>query len=162
MLPMFRGSGRRSKLNAYVTGFVDGEGSFNVSVKKQSTARFGWVIDPSFTVTQQAENGEVLELIKTALTCGRIIPKPGQPNLLVFVVDNRRQLAEKVVPFFDKHQLLIKRKDFEAFRAIVAKLENKEHSTKEGLTELIRMATSIHHSKGKRKYTEEILTSLKQ
>ncbi len=36
-------------LRYYLAGFVDGEGSFSVTIHRHPT-RFGWVIDPIFQV----------------------------------------------------------------------------------------------------------------
>ena len=77
----------------YIQGFVDAEGCFSVSLKKQKTTRFGWVLDPVFQVSQHKENMLVLELLKRELSCGRITPKPGQKETMLYTVDNRRQQA---------------------------------------------------------------------
>jgi len=105
-------------LRYYLLGFIDAEGCFSVSLKKQETTRFGWVLDPIFQVTQHKDHGEILELIKSEMSCGRVIPKPGQEDCLIFVVDNRRQLIEKVLPFFEKYKPIAKKKDFSIFKPV--------------------------------------------
>ena len=97
----------------YLLGFADAEGCFSISLKKEKTARFGWALDPLFQVTQRKESRHILELFKKELRCGRIIQKSGQPDLYVYLVDNRRQLVESVIPFFEKFNLLGKTNDFE-------------------------------------------------
>ncbi|KYH37378.1 MAG: rRNA intron-encoded endonuclease [Candidatus Bathyarchaeota archaeon B24] len=69
----------------YVSGFIDADGSFSVSIKVQRDVRYGVRIDPVFSVTQR--NREVLEFLRRALGCGRIIKKPGQENLWLYIVD---------------------------------------------------------------------------
>lgn len=150
---------RRQKLYSYLTGIIDAEGCFSVSIKKQDTARFGWVIDPVFHVTQHKSARDVLEDLQKAFNAGRIIPKTGQKNLLIFIVDNRRQLREKVIPFFHRYPLRIKKEDFELFSEIVEALEQKEHFTEDGFKRLVRKARSFKRArKGRYKYSlEEIL-----
>lgn len=153
---------RPKKLNAYLAGIVDAEGSFSISMKKQDDTRYGWVIDPVFSVSLHKDNKDVLETLRNAMTCGRVIEKTGQDNLMVFVVDNRRQLLEKVIPYFKRNKLHIKSEDFKNFADVVEALENKEHQTKDGFIELAKKVLSFQHAKGHRKYKlEDILSSLK-
>ena len=131
---------RMKYLQWYLVGLVDGEGCFSISIKKQTNTRFGIVVDPVFHVVQHKSHRIVLELLKRVLHCGRIEQKHGQPNLLQFVVDNRKQLLEKVIPFFKKHKLLVKQEQFSRFAEIVALLEQKKHFTKQGLIDLVKKA----------------------
>lgn len=148
-------------LNYYLLGFTDAEGCFDVSLKKQEGTRFGWVLDPVFHITQHKNAKFVLELAMRQINCGRIIPKPGQKDTLQFVVDNRKQLAEKVIPFFSRYSLLVKAHDFELFKEIVLGLERREHSTREGFERLLRLAFSMNMEGRQRRYKlEEVLKDL--
>ncbi len=149
-------------LKYYILGFVDGEGCFNVSLKKQDTTRFGWVLDPVFHVTQHEKSRNVLELVQKTMNCGRIIEKPGQPETLQFLVDNRRQLNEKIIPFFDRYQLLVKKTDFDLFRRIVEGLERKEHTKLEAFKELMKLAFQMNMDGKQRRYQiDDVLNSIK-
>ena len=149
-------------LKYYVLGFVDAEGCFSVALKKQETTRFGWVLDPVFHVTQHESGRNVLELVQNILNCGRIIEKPGQPSTLQFLVDNRRQLKEKVIPFFDRYELLVKKNDFILFRRIVDGLERKEHTKPETFKELVKLAFHMNMEGKQRRYQlEDILDTIK-
>lgn len=44
---------RLSQLGNYIAGFVDGEGSFNVSLRKKSDYKIGWQVVLSFNVSQK-------------------------------------------------------------------------------------------------------------
>ena len=149
------------RLRLYLLGFIDAEGCFSVSLKKQKDARFGWVLDPLFQVTQHKNYRIILELMKKEFSCGRIIEKPGQKDLLVFLVDNRRQLKEKVMPFFEKNPLVVKSEDFRLFKEIVEGLENKMHSDKETFKVLIRKAFNMNlRGKQRRHDLKEVLEDL--
>jgi Cft2 family RNA processing exonuclease len=146
-------------LKYYLLGFADAEGCFNISLKKQKTARFGWVLDPVFHVNQHESNRLVLESFKKTLNCGRIIRKPGQEYILQFVVDNRRQLVEKVLPFFDK--LVVKEQDYKVFRDIVLALENKDHSDLHKFKGLVKKAFTMNLGGKQRRYSlEEVMKDL--
>lgn len=152
---------KKRYLRFYLLGIADAEGCFSVSIKKQTTARFGWVLDPVFTVSQHINNETILELFKRELMCGRIDKKHGQPNTLVFTVDNRRQLAEKLIPFFEKYKPITKQEDFKKFLKIVFALERKDHSDLKKFKRLIKEAFSMNLEGKQRRYRlEEVLESL--
>lgn len=150
---------RRKYLHYYVVGFVDCVGCFSVSVKKQKGARFGYVVDPVFTVSQHKQSGIVLELIRRVLGCGRVVPKPGQEDtMLMYVVDARRQLVEKVIPFFRKNKLIMKHHEFLVFAEVVHSLERGEHRTVDGFRNLL---LKIYSSSSQNKHElEEALKHL--
>jgi hypothetical protein len=152
---------RRKYLNYYLTGFIDGEGCFSISVKKQDDTKFGWVVDPVFHVTQNKGRGLVLEILKRILKCGRIIPKPGQEeDVLQYVVDSRRSLIGAIIPFFDKNKPVAKWREFEFFKEIVSSLENGEHRTVTGITQLIRRAYEM--SEDRKLPLEEVLEQIQR
>ncbi len=152
---------RRKYLHYYIAGFVDGEGCFSVSLKKQDGTRFGWVIDPVFHVTQSKEGSVVLEMLKRVFKCGRIIPKPGQEgSTLQYIVDSRRHLAEVIIPFFNKHKLIAKQRDFESFEGIVQSLQRGEHKNPEGFIELVKKVYEI--SKDRKHSLEEVLSQIQR
>ncbi len=148
-------------LKSYLLGFTDAEGCFSVSLKKEDTARFGWALDPLFQVTQHKNNRTILELFQARLSCGRIIEKSCQPDLLVYLVDNRRQLVEKIIPFFERNKLLGKNEDFLKFKQIIEGLENKKHHEKESFIELIKKCYEMNLCGKQRRYKlNEILEDL--
>lgn len=147
----------------YILGIVDAEGCFSVALKKVGTARFGWVLDPVFQVTQHKHHRAVLELVQSELQCGRIIEKRGQMDGLVYVVDNRRQLVEKVIPFFQKYRLIAKESDFLRFRRIVHALERREHSDVHRFAALVREAFSMNLGGKQRHYRlQDILEDIRR
>lgn len=111
----------------YFVGFVDGEGCFHISLKKQKTAKVKWVLDPIFHVTQHSKNKSVLYGLQNVLECGIIIKKYGQPNTMQFVVQSRKEIINKIIPFFRKYPLIVKKKDFEIFAEVVEELDNHAH-----------------------------------
>ncbi len=141
-------------LRYYLAGFADGEGTFSVSIKRVKKAKFGWVLDPEFQVYQHKENKIILTVFQRVLNCGKIHPKPGNPDVLVYTVSNRRHLAEKVIPFFEKYKLISNKwYDFLKFREIVMAMEKKKHHTPEGFLKLVKLALQMNKRGKQRKYT---------
>ena len=148
------GKDLNEKICNHIAGFVDGEGAFPIQVRKTLDTKFGFTITPEFKISQHKDNGEILEIMQKALECGKISIKSGQPNLLVLVEKNRKNLSEKIIPFFQKYHLIVKRKQFELFSEIVKRLNNKEQNTREGFEMLINLVFQTK-GKGKRKYSKE-------
>jgi len=154
---------KKKELMYYLVGFADAEGCFNISLKSLKTARFNWVLDPVFHVTQHESNRPILELLKAVLKCGRVIEKPGQKGTLQFMVDNRKQLIEKIIPFFDRYPLIVKGRDYEIFREIVTALENKEHSDIKRFEKLVERAFKMNLEGKQRRYKlSEVLKDLER
>ncbi len=159
---MLRKAKTQRMKNAYLCGLVDGEGSFNISVKPHDRTRFGWVIDATFSLTLEKEAEHVLVALQQALRCGRIIEKPGQPNYKLIIEQSRRNIAEKIIPFFERYPLEIKTKSFQHFKEVVERLERKEHANPESFLRLATFAITHTEATGHPKYTiEDILRTMK-
>jgi hypothetical protein len=155
---------KRKYLYHYFAGFVEGEGCFSVSIKPHKQMKFGWVVDPMFSVYQHKKNRNILEIFQKELQCGYIVEKQGNPEVLVLVVDNRRTLEEKIIPFFNKYRFLgTKWHDFLLFSQIVQMMKEKKHLEKSGLVEIVKKAFQMNQQGKGRKYSaEEIISSLNE
>jgi LAGLIDADG endonuclease len=144
----------------YLAGFIDGEGCFSVSIHPNPNAKFGWIIDPDFTINQHKQSHELLKRIQKFFGCGKIYEKsPDKSNVLTFTVYSRRTIFEKILPFIDKHPLLSsKQNDYRLFREIVIRMQNKEHHSIEGFHSIVRLAFNMNaHGKQRTYSLEEVL-----
>jgi hypothetical protein len=140
------------RIGYYIAGFVDGEGSLNVSVRKGEGYRHGWQFGFSFNVSQKDKI--ILVLIKKHLGCGRL--KQRKDGLWSFVVENQNSLIERVIPFFERFNFLSNRMktNFSLFKKIMKIVEKKEHIDKEGIKKVLELREKLNEGKGrKRKYT---------
>ena len=138
---------QQERLDAYIAGYVDGEGSFHVAVQRNPSTRVGWQLVPEFHVSQNAERRQVLDLIKLRLGCGRIQEnhRRNGDTCLVFVVRNRDDLLSKVIPFFEAQPLLSsKQQEFETFTRIVRAMKAGEHLTAKGFEALRAVALAMN------------------
>ena len=46
---------QQERLDDYLAGYVDGEGSFHVAIQRNPSTRFGWQLVPEFHVSQNPE-----------------------------------------------------------------------------------------------------------
>ncbi|MBM3133894.1 MAG: hypothetical protein FJZ89_01100 [Chloroflexi bacterium] len=143
----------------YLAGFVDGEGSFNVSVKKVNDRNLRWRVAACFNVSQRERH--VLELLQQALGCGRI--RDRGDGVHYFEVNSYRDLSEKVIPFFRKFQLRSpsNRKTLEVFTRICEMMCAGKHLTSDGILEIVRLRNQMNNETSKRhRDDQEIVRSL--
>ena len=113
----------------YVVGLVDGEGSFYVRLNTDVRRRNK--VELKFSVKLRHHDKEILEQLQQFFDCGKIyLQKDKRPNHVDcyrFEVNNKKDVIEKVIPFFDKHapQIQSRKRDFELFKKI-AELSQKE------------------------------------
>lgn len=141
-------------IRSYLSGYVDGEGCFCVSINKSWRHKFGWEVRPSFSVSQNSDRAEVLEILKQYFACGTIRPDRSD-RTLKYEVRSVAELVEKVIPHFEENPLLsAKQREFELFAQVCRMMYRGEHRTKEGLKRVLDLAFEMNPS-GSRKYTKE-------
>ena len=130
----------------WVTGFVDGEGCFSVSIHRNQNARStgGWQPHPVFHVSQHECHRDVLEALIQIFACGRLRPKGPKSSVWTFAVDGLRDLGAHVVPFFEQYPLVVKAGDFRRFAVIVTAMRRREHLDAEGFERLVRLAFAMN------------------
>jgi hypothetical protein len=151
--------GKRKYLNYFISGFVDGEGSFSVAIIRHPTQKFGWMINPVFQVYQHEKYRYALELCKFVFGTGSIYRKSGIHPVLNFSVDSRRNIIEKIIPFFDKYPVVVKRENYLKFKSILISMEHKEHHTLSGFKRLVSIAHTMNDMGKQRKYSKEYIFS---
>jgi hypothetical protein len=144
----------------WVVGFVDGEGSFCVSVHRSAMMHRhgGWQLQPVFHVYQHHDSRDVLEAMVQVFGCGRVRPKGPNSSVWSFAVEGLRRLEEAVLPFFERHPPRVKRDDFEAFAAIVRAMRRKEYLSPDGFERLVRLAYGMNaNGKQRARTLEQVL-----
>lgn len=141
-------------LPSYISGYVDGEGCFTVSISPRPTLRVGWEVRPSVSVSQNGDRIEVLLAIQAHFGCGTLRPDRSD-RTVKWEVRNLSLLVTRVIPHFRRHPLLSgKRSDFEAFADICERMTRGEHREAGGLIEIVRQAGTMNPS-GQRVYAPE-------
>src|ERR1700692_143951 len=72
----------------FLAGLIEGEGSLCVSIKDHKPSRFGYLVTGIFRVPAQIRRG-LLELAGSVFETGRIAPKCGNEDVLVFSIVGR-------------------------------------------------------------------------
>ncbi len=137
----------------YLAGFSDGEGSFNVSLRKKQDYRVEWQVVLTFNVSQRDITN--LFLLKRYLGCGQLQHR--KDGVHYFVVGNYKSVIDRVIPFFKKFYFFSssKKKNFSIFKKIAEMVEAKEHLNPEGFKKIVALREELNKGRGrKRKYNQ--------
>ena len=142
----------------YIAGFVDGEGSFNVSLKKREDYRNPWKISASFNVSQR--DRVILAFIKRWMRSGTL--RERRDGVVYYEVTNVSSLYHNVTPFFTRFPFLsaTKKRNFSIFKEVVEKMYRGEHLTPIGFKNIISLRERLNVGRGrKRKYNRSDVIS---
>ena len=151
----------RLKTIGWITGFVDGEGCFTVSIIKNIsvTRKNGYQVFPEFVVTQSESSIKSLEVLKKYFKCGYINRnkrKDGRfEDMMKYCVRSLSDLHKIIIPFFESNKLkTYKDKDFRIFTKIIQIMLSGEHLNKKGLVKIISLMSSMNSRKKNPKLLE--------
>ncbi len=130
-----------------------------VSIKRHPTARHGYYVQPEFFIYQHRLRRELLEMAQEYFGSGRIRPKPGNPDVLVYSILSRPVITERVLPFLRTYMRYSARwADYETFAHVVDLINGGMHRNAHGLAAIVRLAYSMNmRGKQRRNALEDIL-----
>src|SRR5258707_13937777 len=152
----------REFLSAYISGYVDGEGCFTVSISPRAKLLVGWEVRPSLSVSQNGDRAEVLHAIQAHFGCGSIRPDRSDKTLK-WETRRLEDILDRVIPHFERVPLLSgKRHDFERFSAVCKLMADGAHRERAGLVQIVELVREMNPS-GRRRYDAgAILAKLSQ
>ena len=150
---------RAEKRRWFVAGVVEGEGSWCLSIKRHPTASLGYYVQPEFFVYQHRCRRELLEMVQEVFECGRIFPKPGNPDVLVFAIMSRPKISEYVLPFMRQYMGFSSRKaDMDLFSDAMHLYETGLHRRPAGLATIVEIAYAMNmNGKQRKRSMDEVL-----
>ena len=148
-----------SEIGNYIAGFTDGEGSFNVSIKKRLDYKESWKLTASFNISQK--DRVILAWIKHIFGCGTL--RERKDGVVYYEVTNVSSMHGVIIPFFKQFgfRSAYKKNNFRIFSEIVLLMHKNEHLTKEGFQKVLELRENLNPGIGrKRKYTlQDVVTS---
>lgn len=143
-------------LGSYLSGFADGEGSFNISmVRRSSDYKNGWKVVASFNISQL--DPKIPKIFQQVLECGTI--RFRRDGVCYFEVRTITDINGKVCDFFATFPLRSKRQAYRLQLLLQAAelIACGQHLTSEGLREVLKIRDSMVSNR-KRKYeTADVL-----
>jgi hypothetical protein len=143
----------------FVAGVIEGEGSWGLSVKKHPTCRLGYYVQPEFFVYQHRLRRPLLEMVQEVFGCGRIFPKSGNPDVLVFAIQSRALISERVLPFMRRYMTFSSRcDDLELFETALWLYDEGFHREPYGLATIVEIGYAMSmNGKQRKRSLDEIL-----
>lgn len=126
----------------WLSGFVDGEGCFHVSINRIPKMTLGWQVLPEFRVVQHERDESVLQKLREYFGFGSVEINHGdRMEYRVRGLDNLNHL----VRFFREFPLQTsKQKNFEIFAEIIALMNSGQHLNMEGLKKIANLASGMN------------------
>ena len=123
-----------------------------VSISPRPTLVVGWEVRPSISVSQNADRGQVLELIAGYFGCGSIRPDPGD-HTIKWETRRLDDIVARVLPHFDRFPMISgKQRDVELLAKICQMMLDKHHLGRQGLLKIVELVAQMNPS-GSRRYT---------
>jgi hypothetical protein len=145
-------------LGHYVAGFVDGEGSFNVPIRRERDRGLPFRVSLSFNVSQVGP--EAPELLRSVFGVGTV--RGRADGVFYFEVTKPRDLEERVFPFFDRFPIRgPKANDLAVFRRIAELVQSGRHLTPRGIGEVLALRGPMNRGGKRRRTDDEIIEALR-
>ena len=143
-------------INPYwVSGFVDGDGCFYISLTNNSTG-----VGLVFKITQHIRDTDLLKELVNYFDCGRY--SLSSPEAGDFIVTKFEDIYTKILPFFNKYPLQgSKYLDFSDFNSVAELIKNKAHITSEGFESIKQIKLVASHTHKKR-INKSLITNVQQ
>ena len=131
-----------SKINPwFLTGFIDGEGCFRISLTKIDRG-IGWRVQLFFQINLHVKDRALLENIKDYLEVGKI--HNSGKNLIQYRIQTFDELTI-LIKHLETYPLISKKRaDFSLFRKAHELVIGKEHLNKEGLLKIVSLKASLN------------------
>lgn len=121
----------------WVTGIVDGEGMFFISVQKTNSA-LGHKISFEFKVTQKTHSAGILYDLQRFFGCGTVVLDNRKDNTLKFHITNLDDIINKVLPHFEAYPLVTsKMLNYLDFKLVAEMKVEEAHKSVDGINKII-------------------------
>ena len=131
---------------AWVTGFIDGEGTFFVDLLKNKTMALGFQVQLQFSITQHIRDADLMRSLVDFFGAG-IVVSDG-PTKVQYRIRRFADFEQCLFPLLDEYPLMTqKRLDAEAFRKVHALMKDGRHLTPDGLDEIRAIKSTMNRAR---------------
>jgi hypothetical protein len=139
----------------FVTGLAEGEGCFCISFAIRPRLRVGLEARPSFSLSLNERDRELLEDLQAFFECGWI-RESRSDRTFKYEVRSAPELIDRIVPHFETYPLRgAKRRSFEGFATACQMIGQGDHLRPDGMAEIVRIAYEMNL--GKRRHAASTL-----
>ena len=145
-------------LGHYVAGFVDGEGSFNVPIRRERDRGLPFRVSLSFNVSQVGP--EAPQLLQSVFGAGTV--RGRGDGVFYFEVTKPTEFEERVFPFFERFPIRgPKARDLAVFRQITELVQSGRHLSSRGIGEVLALRGPMNRGGKRRRTDDEIIEALR-
>jgi hypothetical protein len=131
----------------YIRGLTDGEGNFHISINPRPGYRTGFHVFLVFQIGQSGEIGKSLLLeIAKFFGCGKVVRISRKGSITKADLQNEdafsyqvysiHDIWMKIIPFFDTYQPIVKRREYEKWRAAAQIIRCGGHLSRRGIEQI--------------------------
>jgi LAGLIDADG DNA endonuclease family protein len=145
-------------LGHFIAGFVDGEGSFNVPIRRSVDRGLPFRVSLSFNVSQVG--AEAPRLLQSVFGAGTV--RGRGDGVWYFEMTKPEELVVRAFPFFDRFPLrFAKTIDLAIFRQITAMVQAGRHLSVDGFIEVLALRAPMNRGGKRRRTDEELIEALR-
>jgi len=139
----------------FVSGLTEGEGCFCIALALRTKLRTGLEIRPSFSLSLNEKDLELLRDLQAFFGCGWIRESKSD-RTFKYEARSVVDLLDSIVPHFERHPLRgSKANSFAAFADVCRMIEQGDHLRRDGVREIVDLAYEMNL--GKRRFSREDL-----
>lgn len=129
----------------FISGIVDAEGSFVITILKNSRYKTGWTVQARMQIKMHERDRPLIQSIQNFFGGIGYVSKPNNSSTVEFRVSTLNDIVNVIIPHFDKYPLITKKySDYMLFKQVIILMLNKEHNTLEGLQEIVNYRASLN------------------
>ena len=130
----------------FVTGLLDAEASFSISVHQKSKLKKGnWVVQAAFQIRMHYKYSDLLVLVQQFFKGVGFFTTDVKANTVNYSVTKLSDLINIIIPHFENYPLQSAKKlDFELWTQCIEIMANKEHLTESGLNKIVSMKSILN------------------
>ena len=133
----------------WVSGFVDGEGTFYVGINKNPTMKIGYQVLPEFRIVQHKRDMKLLHALRHFFGCG--VVRRNHEDRFELRIRKLETIEKTIIPFFRTNPLHTQKQfDFLKFSEIIRLMSEDAHLTISGLIRIIDVASQMNRSDKKK------------
>lgn len=126
----------------YISGFIDAEGCFHISILRNNNLKLGISVRAIFQISLHRKDQALIEKIRNFYGIGRVVIR--SDNAVVYEVHSIKDM-QILLNHLEIYPLITdKWIDLQLFKQVVKLIVNKEHLTMKGLTEIVNIKASMN------------------
>jgi len=129
----------------WVAGFISGEGSFSVDLRKSKAYKAGGRVTLAFRFNQHVRDKDLIQSLVDYFGCGSYY---SYKNYAEYKCQSFEHIYDIIIPFFQKYPIIgVKSLDFTDWSMVAKLIKNQAHLTEEGLDQIKEIKDRMNRSR---------------